>query len=785
MPNNHKPAPVFRLGKRAGYDVSSRRYRTIEGKVVSRKEFEQGAGDGRQFFGGPVASLNYSPNSTLLTKLERLVSHAEKGADLTADPTLNALGNRFNHVMAATKAYDKAQSRPIPSEIRASMRLADFYFRQAGDIESHARTPMEVATGGQIEVQSSDRGYKDAVTDLYEEIDMWTVLARAWMGAAQYGISLPYEVWDESEADHPQLKQIVDLPPYYVWIGYALPFGLVMSQPGQLGEDVFNKAANYALLPFNDAAQWSKQALETSIMPMTFNTNGYEQNENIARGWNIPLANAYLQPVRAFSYGYERYPVVPTSRAFGALGTRMIFDEVVRGTIEGYQNQLWVFTLGTEKAMPRGDELLALQQALSDMAGERTGRFVWRHGLEVNLFAPKSLEQMLAAETRQAFTLEAFRQLGGNIRIETGNPLIGQRETAADKVDLSVWLRRLEWPRRVVLKWERYVRAKIAKSMGPAAVKANRNTRVEWARSLLDVSQVIEQELVPMYNIGWLSPRTGLSKAGMSYEQERQNKLDDLEDAYLFEAPASFSQTTVKPGTVPSRTDSQPQNDGRRMGGSLNLTAAWENDASRQLLMQAVAQSVQRHLVEQPSVDAFISGLTAATHEHLGAVTRDSYTATGGRGELNDEAANFSADFVNAFTDGFRSRLLTDQEHGSDLSVHAGRAMLYATEGYKMAVVNGQRLAMRDRGVRGWKRIVGADACPACKADSAIMHGIAEPFTLVHVNESLSAEELSVQYYSAAGFPGVHIPVPSYHDETTDLLRKLGTKKHTQRRARG
>lgn len=785
MPN--KPPPVFRLGKRAGYDVTSRRYRTIDGKTISRKQFEHGSGDGREYFGGPVASLNYSPNSTILTKLERIVSKAEKGADLTDDPLLKQLGDRFNHVMAATKPYDKAQSRPIPSEIRAGMRLADFYFRQAGDVESHARTPMEVATGGQIEVQSADPGYKAAIEELYESIDMWTVLARAWMGSAQYGVSLPYEIWDETDPKSPQLRQIVDLPPYYVWIGYALPFGLVQTQPGQLGDEAFNRAANYALLPFNDQQQWTKNAFDTQVMPMTFNTNGTEQNENIARGWNIPLANQYLQPVRAFSYGYERYPVVPTSRAFGALGTRMIFDEVVRGTIEGYQNQLWVFTLGTEKAMPRGDELLALQQALSDMAGERTGRFVWRHGLEVNLFAPKSLEQMLAAETRQAFTLEAFRQLGGNIRIETGNPLIGQRETAADKVDLSVWLRRLEWPRRVVLKWERYIRAKIAAGMGPKAVEANKKTRVEWSRSLLDVSQVIEQELVPMYNIGWLSPRTGLSKAGMSYEQERQNKLDDIEDAYLFEAPASFSQTTVKPGTVPSRTNSQPQNDGQRQiaGRRIDLEAAWADDASRQLLMQAVAQNVQRNLIEQPQIDSFISGLTAATHEHLGKVTQDSYSSTGGRGELAPEALNFSADFVNAFTDGFRSRLLSDADNGSDLSVHAGRAMLYATEGYKMAVVNGQRLAMRDKGVRAWKRVVGADACPACKADAAIMHGIAEPFTLVHVNESLMQEELSVQYYSAAGFPGVHIPVPSYHDETVDLLKKLGSKKHIQRRARG
>ncbi len=222
------------------------------------------------------------------------------------------------------------------------------------------------------------------------------------------------------------------------------------------------------------------------------------------------------------------------------------------------------------------------------------------------------------------------------------------------------------------------------------------------------------------------------------------------------------------------------------MRSAANLQAAWSDDANRGLLMQAVGQAVQANLIESQDVDGFITRLTAATREHLGNVTHDSYMATGGQKELTPDLRDFSANFVNAFTDGFRSRLLSDLEQGSDLAVHASRAMLYATEGYKMAVVNGQRLAMGERyGARAWRRVVGADACPACKADSSIMHGIAEPFTLVHVAESLSREELSVQYYSTSGMPGVHMPVPSYTDETTELLRGLGSRKHTQRRARG
>lgn len=774
MPTSDK-IPAYKPGRQAGYDLVRRRYYTKDGQQISKAQFDSGLST--SVFGGWLPAVNHAPQTTLLTKLERIVARAERGEDLTKDPLLDKLGGRFNAIMSAVKPMVREQTRPIPADVRASMRLADYYPRAFGDIDRHIVAPIMIAAGGKLKVRSPDPGFKKFIQDEYDRLDMWTILWRNWMGAAQFGISFPYEVWD----DKGRLLNVIDLPPTYVWVGYMIPFGLA---PVTKITDKSEENVNYALLPFDDSDKWTKELAQASMMPMTFNSGGTPQNMNLPWGWNIPLLNQNLQPVRAMSYGYERYPVVPISRAFTAMGTRAVFDETVRGTIEGRQNELWVFTLGTEKAMPKGDELIALQAALAGMAGERTGRLLWRHGLEVNLYAPTEMQNMLAAETRQAFTLEIFRQMGGNIRIETGNPLIGQRETAADKVDLAMWLRTLEWPRNQNLLWEAYIREKIAASQGKAALDANEKTTVAWARSTLENSSVIEDEIKPMYQLGGYSMRTALERVGESYEEELANKEQEEKNARLFSPPATFTQTTLGPGGAATTT--QTPSPGRPPGvtASLDLDAIWADETERVALMQAVAE-VATSLASEGKPATSIAALKGLTTQHLATVTQAAYLATGGSCELLPDELDYSARFVNSFADRFQADLEGALAEGADLAAYGSRAMLYATEGFKMAAVNGQRLAMRERGAASWSRVAGETSCAACRADALTAHGINEPFNLMHVAEALEEEALAIRYHTGGGISSVHVPVPSYTNQAIEVLKTVsGSKTQRTRRAR-
>jgi len=762
-----KTIPVFKQGRTAGYDPSTRHYRSIDGSTYrSQTAFlaaEQSSGSGTQ--GGFVPTVSRKPMSDFLGQLERTVTRASKGEDISNDPTLRRAAQNFNRLIAATTPYHPDQTRPIPAETRSAMRLMDFYDRRYGDFHRHFETPVLVAAGSELDIKCADEAWERTLRETYERIDMWTVLWRNWYGASQYGVSFPYEVWTEDGKD---LLQIIDLPPYYVWVGYAVPMGRMAS------------GTNYALLPVNDEQRWSQSAIDTYLMPMSFNRMGVNDNENLAEGWNIPLANENLQPVRAMSYGYERYPVVPGSRAFLDLGTRMVFDETVRAILEGHMDQLWVFTIGTEKKPATATDMLALQSALAGMTGERTGIFTWDNGLQVQVHTPKALDGILGADTRQAMTLQMFRSLGGNVRIETGNPLIGQRETAADEVDLSMWLRQLEFPRTYNLKWERYLRAKLARAHGPAAVAANERTTVTWSRPLVEVAQMVEKELRPLYQMGVLSRRTALERAGYSYDQELERKRTEKPDEDLFTTPSTYAQTTVNPSTPPTKAETAPN--GRPPSA---LTAAWSDDSLRVSLLQSIADSYGE-LIAGNDVPKFIAALKTALERYLPAVAAASYSATGGKGELDLESAAIAHTFVSSFADNFgqamQAELATHPE--TTLVRYAERALSYGIEGYKLAVINGQRMAMAEKGARAWRRKVAPTACAKCQADAALGHPISEPFMLMHPGESCSREELSVQYDNGAGQSTVHLPVPSYSNELVDMLRQILGGDHYARRAR-
>ncbi len=759
--------PIYKEGVRAGYDTASRRYRDVDGNILSKNVFRavQNLPSNTEGFGWSAKPLLRSPVSEAFEKYDLLLTGAR----------------RLEEIITYEDRKKLPAAQPIPSDIRAAMNLAEFYCKTEGDVFQHIEAPIDVSVND-IEINCPDTGLKRDLGELYSQdfLDMWEVLYQAWMCTAQYGTSFPLEVYDKAQKE-PQ--KIILLPPRFVWVGYYVSYG----------EHVGGMISPYALNPLDESQKWTEDLVNTTIMPMTYNSFSPQWNEQIMKGAGIPLDPRFLKPIRAKAYDFNRYPQPPLSRAYRAISTRVVFEEMVRATIEGYRNQLWVFLLGTSEHPPSPQEMAALKATLEGMAGERTGYLAWRGDLTVEQHTPKPLEQMLSNDTFQAFTMQIFRMMGANVRVVTGNPLMGERADSSMEVDLSLWLKRLEFMRTKVLRWEQAFRsAYVRRQNSTAMTKANEKTTVRFSRSLLEVSDLIEKELRPLYSLGLLSRRTPVEKAGYNFDQELAYKKDEKKDEALFLPPPAFNQTTMS-GNGASRDTSQSLPAGRPPDNvnPNQLKAALIDEPMREKLYAEVYAAFREMMLASDraaAINAFIAKLREIDERQLTTIAQQAYTASGGIGEIPIEWAGLAAQFVNSFASGFEQALLGALAQGEPLDKFLYRAMLYPQEGYKMAVINGQSYAMRERGARHWRRVLHPELtqggpCELCVADSLILHAIEEPFIVLHPNEACSKQDLWIQYFTG-GIPSIEVPIPaspSGFDEYAKALGKLG-KAQTRRK---
>lgn len=771
---NMKTPQIYKQGKQTGYDAASRRYRDASGRIISKRAYRTLVTDGDnpspESFGFTVPNVVTSPYSGVLDKLEAVVAGASNGADLWKNPTLRQAADRFNALIAASApAPANAQTQPIPTDVKASMNLVDYYTKTNGDVWQHIEAPIDVAVNP-LEINCPDDGVKRELEELYDSLSMWSVLYQNWMACSMYGIALPLEVWEGKDP-----VQIVHLPPRYVWIGYYVPYGIQLQDTSGV----------YSIKPLDNSPQWTNALAKSMFMPMTYNSFGSDWNEQIGKGWDIPINPNFLHPVRNKAFDYQRYPIAPLSRAFRALGSRSVFDEVVRATIEGYKNQLWVFLLGDLEHVPSSHEMLALKETVTGMAGERTGALVWRGGLTVEQHTPKPLEQMLSMDARQAFTMEIFRHLGASGRLVTGNSMSNQRSDGGNEIDLSIWLKRLDFPRTVNLQWEKDFRRRIGERRSETWRKANDKTTVQFSKSLLEVSDIIEKELRPLYAMGLLSRTTTLEKSGYNYDAERNNKQNEQKDLELFTVVPTYSQTTVNKGTPEKKADIGPQGRPPKSMSANEILAAWENDEERIGLMAQTESLVNAELgSENSDGKKFIAALLALLLS-LDSVTERVYRESGGMSALSDDTKTFARRFVSSFAVGFEQAIAEHQ--GTDKAeAFMSRALLYPQEGYKMAAMNGQAAAMAERGARYWKRVTQQDknVCEICAADALVSHSIEEPFQVMHPNERCAQQFLHVQYMTAGGLPSIEIPVPRSYDYPDEFTEITGAKKRIVRRKR-
>jgi len=783
------------------YDKKSRRWRDASGKIVKKTEMDQrkllaGRADDGTEFGFTVPRMVRTPKSTLYAKLEHLIGMGERGVDISREPELLEAGNRFNEVIAFSDPdlLESGEGRnlvtakevevggvsnppqPIPSGIRAAMNSSEYYCNTEGDIFQAIESPIDVSISD-LEIRvPGDKGLDRMLKDLYSpaQLDMVSVLTQLWLITSIYGVAFPLEVpATRSDATAP-IEKIVMLPSKFVWVGYHLTNSNL-----PVGD------SPYMLRPLNGQPNWTPELLKQTMMPMTYNAFATGFNEQIIQGWGLPLSPEYLHPVRGKAFDWNRYPLPPISRAFRAISTRAIYQEMRRALLEGFKNQLWVFILGSKELPPSPKEMQALKSAISGLSGNRTGDLVWRYPLDVQVKVPESIENAIGNETSQSFTLEIFRNLGMNIQISTGNKVFmpGGSGDAGIEIDLTIWLRRIEFIRNNIMRWEQGFRHRLADRMGAPKLK---EAQVSFSKSLLEVSEKIKKEIVPMYSAGLYSPQTALLAAGKDYNVEIDNKKVAQKDAELLIPPATYSQTTVNPGTETKTVSNTPKGRPETPKNPNAVKASWEDDERRKEYFQAVEELLPS-LLKGGKADEFIGNLKATNSFYLDEITRKAYVEAGGVGTLPSEWKELAANFVNAFADNFLSDLNSGESYSPDKLTW--RTKLYPQEGYKMAVLNGQSYAMREKGASHWRRVLHYEAtatgpCPLCKADAQVIHSIEEPFAVMHPNENCSQQELYLQYF-AGSIPSIEMPVPSFQDEMNKVVEEtLGSTKGRSRRRR-
>jgi hypothetical protein len=530
MPIKKKPQR-FIASKQAGYDSKSRRWRSVDGQIVKKSEMTGKVRGAKIVEDGTGLSVSIHSR----TPLTDVIHNYNK---------LQSMAVGLNDVFASTLVDQEPKPMPIPSNIRSMMALAEFYTSTIGDVFQHIEAPIDVAMTDLV-IDCPDVAVKKELEELYspQNYDMWNVLYESWLSCAIYGSAYPMEV--------PQANKIVMLPPRYVWVGYYVNYGAV---PQATAEN----PSPYAMNPPDGYSVWTEELVNTTVMPMSYNTFGAYANEQILKGWGLPLDPNLLHPIRAKAMSWQRYPLPPIARAFNSISSRLILQEAIRATIEGIKNQLWVFHLGDKDYRPQPKEVKAFTSMLMSAAGDRTGTIVWTDPFKVEQHTPANTDSLLANDTYQTFTSNVFRDLGGNLRLETGNGLItGRADGASIQFDLSLWLKRIEWPRRNVLRWEKEFRSRLAERQNSAAwKKANENTTVHFSKSLLEVGDLIKQELVPLYSLGSMSTQTLLERSGYNYQAELERKKAEEVDEALFQPRSTFSQTTVNPDTPEKKTDS-------------------------------------------------------------------------------------------------------------------------------------------------------------------------------------------------------------------------------------
>jgi hypothetical protein len=710
------------LPRRAGapyFDTERKAWFTAAGEPTTENAAVEWFADEARVYSSSVI-LSGRSRSDLLSQLEA----GQVGRDVLIRARLDVMAEQM-----------KNKPTPMPSEIYAAMQLSEFYMDTEGDLAETVFAPQELGIPG-LDITCPDVGIQREAREIATRIFLDALLADLYECCEIYGQAYPLEQWRGSD-----LQEVHPLNPKFIW----------MDQ--QLGANS---------LGINNA-DLAKRLADAQIAEVEVVTQESRNNTTPQGVWRVKRDN--LRIISRHKRPWEYYAMPPMRRCFRALGTRQLLDEMVRATIEGYRNQLWVFTLGDAEHMPPPSHINYLKEIIGGGTGERTGTIVWDGSLKVQVIVPQKLDELLGNNKYLELTEQIMTQRGVSLRLVSGTTTSSDSASGYE-FDIQILIERIKQRRAQLLAWAEYLFGKIG-------AKKNWKTlpTLTWPPISFEDQMIIKQRIVPLYGAGLLSAKTSLTRAGHNFEEELANKQAERQAGDLFRPQATFSQTVETP-TGTQETTSRPG--GRPQGAedrqpreprmeALLLASAWGD---------SIPGKVEQMVAGDLSVTDFIAWMQGENEALVRQAYLSGYESAGGVLSLDADYLQQAIQY-NLF---YLNRYAEDLSAAEDRGKLAWRAVLYEETAQRVGFMYGVFQSMSEKGMTGWRRVLHPEKsrtgpCAACVADSRLIHAIDEPF-FDHPYGVCSAQAVAFYRATSSEIPVV-FPVPRRKD-TRYYVRRPG-----------
>lgn len=651
----------------------------------------------------------YAPGSAASERLETYMAAAQAGI---AVPFVGASDNIAQHVLTAAQAVNVGEPADgsltfIDNAIQAMMTLAEFYATE-GDIWTALTVPLEVGYQD-FDFATGDQGaIREARTYLEDELDMHRRLAQIFLNRRVYGQAYVVEV------DPARGPTDLILPN---------PKHIAVQQHGVLS------AVNYNYR----ATPGEAKSLVAEPPPFFYapSAPGWNEKEPDMRPFKFkPDA---IKVFHEFKHDHNLYALPPLARATRALDSRRYLEDMARATIEGIRNQLWVFTVEN----PMVGEVPALVNRLTATVSARTGFLVWRSGLEVKQYIPGSVDELLGNETFWEFTLRVFRALGMSVRFVAGENPNRSGSTDAES-DIKIGLNRMMYWRGDM---QRYMQSLVDRRLGFKAGDARR-PMLRFKDIELAIAERVKTLLAPLMDRGLPSPRTAYAMAGLDYDQEvaQHGRDKEFRDEYLkpYTAFAQAGPQSLTEHADKGRPTGVIEKQPRQVAEANVVRASFlgdYTDAIEDVWDELAASYASDASPEEKrkKIAWFVLALIAAGSTYRRSIYGDAYFANGGMGEPNALRIQDVIAWDTANAEAFGEELLSRLEAGADIAGLRQRALLYASQGHKMAFMAGLFQAKMEQGWTHWRRVLrpglsASGPCEVCVADARNVHPITEAF---------------------------------------------------------
>jgi len=668
------------------YDDEFKRWREPGGKFITKEKADRLLGEERRIFTTPVSAKR--------TPISDAMSRAEGRFRFTA----------AKYESRKIKTADGSEAAPVPSDIYSAMALSEYYMDTEGDLAQTVIAPMEIAIG-RLQVSGKDKKNVQVIKDMIDDLCLEDVAKELYYSMEVYGQAYPLEVWDGEK-----LESITPANPKGVWTA-GQPF---------TGENTPIEEKFYIYPEFDP--------------------------NNISPEVALPVPDGNMRAIYAVKAAWQRYAMPPMRRAFRPLGTRQILDEMVRATIEGAKNQLWVFKIGTDKN-PADPVYISYLKALLDAGNQdRTGQLVWTHDLVVEQHVPGTIDSLLANEKYAALTDQIMTSRGISLEFVSGTTTTGQASRDTE-VNTEVFMGRLKNRRRAIEIWFDYLTSKIANVLGWSEAPTIRFAQIEAADTM-----AIKNRLKPVYETGVLSARTFLEQAGYDYDSEIAQKKIELPQRDLLTPPLSYVQGVARD------TNKAPNKDG---GVTVDV-----NKVEEKLLAKVIAEWREeipgmwgRLMRGEIGSQDFFNWMQENSDQSLETAYREGYAEGGGQLDVDESymrrVLDWNIDHLNRF--------IVQIDQAEDPETLAWRAPLYESHGSRIAFMYGLFQARIEQGAVGWQRVIHPErsqsgSCEFCIEDSKIIHPMTEPF-FDHPHGQCEATTTEVRFYRDYAVPLV-FPIP-------------------------